>query len=161
MPAKIKSLKSKKPMKTIIKSPVVYATKSQLLDYVSKFEFNEFVGEMRDFRVDTNKRFDLIDNRASFTDKRFTSIDDRFSSIDKRFDLVDDRFSSIDKRFDSIDRRIDRLEDSIRTTIGTYYEQFREDLKTGLEYVQNIDAKKVDQSQFEALKIRVDRILQS
>lgn len=38
-------------------------TKSHLLDYVTKFEFNEFRDEMKDFRSDTQQRFETLDRK--------------------------------------------------------------------------------------------------
>ena len=46
-------------------------TKAQLHDYVTKFEFNEFAGEMRDFREETSKRFDRIDRRIDRLEESF------------------------------------------------------------------------------------------
>lgn len=107
--------------------------KHQLLDYVSKREFNDFVEEMRDFRESTESRFDLIDQK----------------------------FNAVDKRFLGIDRKFDELKEIIRVQTGALLDQFREDLKVGLEYVQNIDNKKVDLVEFEKLKEKVNIILSS
>jgi hypothetical protein len=100
--------------------------KHQLLDYVSKREFNDFVLEMRDFR-----------------------------------DITETRFGVIDRRFNDVDRKFDELKEIIRVQTGAILDQFREDLKVGLEYVQNIDNKKVDLIEFEKLKHKVDIILSS
>ena len=51
------------------KTPTLYAQQSQLMDYVTKFEFNEF-------RDEVNHRFDSVD-------KKFTAVDVRFSDLDK------------------------------------------------------------------------------
>lgn len=126
--------------------------KHQLLDYVSKREFNDFVAEMRDFRDETRVRFGAIDKRFETIDQRFVSIDQRFVAIDKKFDAIDKRFNIIDKKFDE-------LKEIIRVQTGALLDQFREDLKTGLEYVQNIDNKKVDLIEFEKLKEKVNIIL--
>lgn len=40
-----------------------FVSKHQLIDYVTKREFNDFVEEMRDFRDSTNKRLGNIDRR--------------------------------------------------------------------------------------------------
>jgi chaperonin cofactor prefoldin len=103
--------------------------KHQLLDYVSKREFGDFVDEMRDFRTVTESRFDSIESRLS----------------------------AHDKRFDKIDRQIDELKEIIRIQTGAILDQFREDLKIGIEYFQNIDKNKVDKVEFEKLKIEIDR----
>lgn len=103
--------------------------KHQLLDYVSKREFGDFVEDMRDFRTVT----------------------------DDRFDAIESRLSAHDKRFDKIDRQFDELKEIIRIQTGAILDQFREDLKTGIEYFQNIDNNKVDKADFEKLKIEIDR----
>lgn len=121
-----------------MKTPTTYATRSQLMDYVTKGDFTEFKEEMRDFRDDAEKRF---------------------TSIDSKLRTIDDRFDSIDKRLSIHDRRFDTLEDTIRRSIGLMHEQFREDLKIGIEYFQNVDNKKVDIKDFEALKIKVEAIM--
>lgn len=100
-----------------MKKENIYATKSQLLDLVTKIEFSEFKEEMRDFRYST------------------------------------------EKRFIAIDRRFDSIEELIRTSTGVLYDQFSHDLKLGMEYFQNIDNKKVDTKEFEALKIRVEQYI--
>jgi hypothetical protein len=98
--------------------------KHQLLDYVSKREFNDFVLEMRDFRGITETRFGVID-----------------------------------RRFNDVDRKFDELKEIIRVQTGAILDQFREDLKVGLEYVQNVDNKKVDLVEFERLKEKVNKII--
>ena len=53
-------------------------TKSHLLDYVTKVEFNDFRDEMKDFRVDTQNRFTSIDNRLDSLDRKVDSIREEF-----------------------------------------------------------------------------------
>jgi hypothetical protein len=115
----------------MIKIDTTPVSKYQLLDYVTKREFNDFVAEMRDFREITESKFNLIDKR----------------------------FDGIDKRFNNIDRRFDELKEDIRIQIGAALEQFRDDLKVGLEYIQNVEKTKVDQEEFDQLKIKVEKIL--
>ena len=122
-----------------MRTNTTYATRSQLLDYVTKREFADFWEEFTEFKADTAGHFE---------------------AINLRFNAVDQRFDAVDKRFILLDRRINQLVDDTRLQIGTLFEQFREDLKTGLEYVQNVDAKKVDKDEFIALEIKVERILQ-
>jgi len=93
-------------------------SKHQLLDYVSKRDFNDFVAEMRDFRDETVARFE--------------SIDQKFVTIDKRFD-------AIDKRFNIIDRRLDKLEDSFRIQVGAVLDQFKEYVQITKEHMQGVE----------------------
>ena len=56
----------------------VQIKKHQLLDYVSKRDFNDYVGEMRDFRDGTEIRFDAIDKRFSAIDRRLDKLGEDF-----------------------------------------------------------------------------------
>lgn len=131
----------------MVNTNTTLVSKHQLLDYVSKRDFNDFVAEMRDFRDVTETRFDAIDKR--------------FNAVDARIDAIDQRLNNIDKRFNSIDHKFDELKEIIRVQTGALLDQFREDLKVGLEYVQNVDNRKVDLIEFEELKEKVNTILSS
>jgi len=94
-----------------MKTNTTYVTKDQLISaYVSKFAFSEFKEEVRDFREETTERFDSIDSRLN----------------------------AHDKRFDTIDRKLDNIEENTRRTIGAALDQFRADLKVGIEYIADI-----------------------
>lgn len=43
-------------------------------------------GEFRDFKEETNQRFEMIDKRFEKMDERFEKIDERFEKMDERFD---------------------------------------------------------------------------
>jgi septal ring factor EnvC (AmiA/AmiB activator) len=49
--------------------------------------------EIKQLRIDMNKRFEQVD-------KRFEQVDRQFDQIDKRFEQVDKRFEQVDKRLD-------------------------------------------------------------
>ncbi len=66
--------------------------------------------QLRDFKRDTDNRFEQVD-------KRFEQVDKRFEQVDKRFAQVDKRFEQIDKRFEQVDHRFQRLEDKIDNLI--------------------------------------------
>jgi len=112
-----------------MKTPSTYATKSNLLDYVTKSDFNEFKTEMYDFR---NEMYDFRDE-------------------------VNQRFSRVDKRFDSIDRKLIDMEENIRRSIGLLHEQFREDLKASTEYYSSLDRVKVDRAEFDAVRLKINQ----
>lgn len=76
-------------------------------------------------------------------------------------DITETRFGVIDRRFNDMDRKFDELKEIIRIQTGAILDQFREDLKVGLEYVQNIDNRKIDSVDFERLKEKVNIILSS
>ena len=103
-----------------MKNNTTQVTKSDLLDYVTKFEFNEFRVEVRDFR----------------------------ESVESRFNAIDRRFDGVDRRFDSIDRRFDQLQEEFRTHTGVILQQTREYFDTVMEYMRNIEAKKMDKEVF-------------
>ncbi|MEK7646643.1 MAG: hypothetical protein AAB381_03055 [Patescibacteria group bacterium] len=54
------------------------ATKSDLLDYVTKFEFSEF-------RTEVSDRFDSVDSRLDSLDKRVDNLDRKIDSIREEF----------------------------------------------------------------------------
>ncbi len=109
-------------MKTQAKSQKTYVTKSNLLDYVTKGEFNEFKTEMYDFKSE------MYDFR-----------------------------SRTEKRFDAIDRKLVELEENMRRSFGLLHEQFREDLRTSMEYFTDIDRKKLDKDEFDALRYKINQ----
>lgn len=47
----------------MIKTDTTLVSKNQLLDYLSKRDFNDFVVDMRDFQEITNARFNSIDKQ--------------------------------------------------------------------------------------------------
>jgi len=114
--------------------------KHQLLDYVSKREFNDFVGDMREFREVTVTRFD---------------------QIDVRFETIERRLSGIDKQILTLNKNIDQFREDVRVQIGAALEQFKEHLDLGLEYMQNVEDKKVDKREFEKLEERVNKYMAS
>lgn len=100
-----------------------YATKSQLIDYVHKGEFNEFKKEMYEFK---KEMYDFRDEFIIFRDK------------------TESRFNSIDKRFNSIDRKFDELKEEFRIHTGIILQETREQFKTVMEYLKYLDEKKMD-----------------
>ena len=55
--------------------------------------------DLKDFRSDTLKQFEKVDQRFDKVDDRFNQleakVDQRFEKVDKRFDKVNDRFNQI------------------------------------------------------------------
>lgn len=62
----------------MLKTNSTLVTKNQLLDYISKRDFNDFVVEMRDFRDGTEIRFSAIDKRLNSIDRRFDKLSEDF-----------------------------------------------------------------------------------
>jgi len=93
-----------------MKSTITYVTRSQLFDYVTKREFNEFKQEMYNFR-------------------------DEMYEFRKNTEL---HFARIDKRFNDVDRRFDELREEFRVCTGILVEEMREERKVTLEYVRGL-----------------------
>ncbi len=95
-----------------------FVTKDKLADYVSKNDFHEFKMEMRDFRDETNNKFDGIEIRLS----------------------------AHNKRFNEIERKIDDLKSEYYIHIGVMREAFRHDLLLAVEHLQGLVTKTIDPS---------------
>ncbi len=65
--------------------------------------------DLKDFKGDMDRRFELVDKRFEQVDKRFEQVDKRFEQVDKRFEQVDQRLvqiaASIDRMGDKLDYR--------------------------------------------------------
>ena len=61
--------------------------------------------QLRDFKGDTDKRFDKVDQRFQQVNQRFDQIDQRFQQVDHRFQRLEDK---IDNLIERIDVKIDR-----------------------------------------------------
>ena len=107
-------------------------TKAELHDYVTKFEFNEFVGDMRDFRQDANERFNKVGKRFDSIDRRIDRLEESFrvqtgvileemrslsqatveylkgmeSRLDSRIDGVESKLTNIDSRLMVVETKI-------------------------------------------------------
>ena len=73
--------------------------------------------DLKDFRSDTLKQFEKVDQRFDKVDDRFNQleakVDQRFEKVDERFDKVNDRFNQLetktDQRFDKINDRFNQI----------------------------------------------------
>ncbi len=61
--------------------------------------------QLKDFKGDTDKRFEQVDKRFEQVDKRFEQVDKRFEQVDHRFQRLEDK---IDNLIERIDVKIDR-----------------------------------------------------
>jgi chromosome segregation ATPase len=68
--------------------------------------------QIRDFKGDTDRRFEQVDKRFEQVDKRFEQVDKRFEQVDKRFEQVDHRFQRLEDKIDNLIERIDVKVDS-------------------------------------------------
>ena len=72
-------------------------------------EFARLLDELRDLRIDMNRRFEQVDQRLEQVDRRFEQVDQRFEQVDQRFDQVDQRFDRLENEFHDVHVHIDRL----------------------------------------------------
>ena len=121
-----------------MKTNPTQVTKSDLLDYVTRLDFNDFRKEVLD---------------------RFDSVSDKFASVDVRFNAVDKRFDSLERRIDSLDRKVESIREDFRIHTGVILQQSREEFKIAMEYMQYVEAKKLDKEEFEALERRIQHLI--
>ncbi len=89
--------------------------------FATKEEVASILSELRDFRTETQERFEQIDQRFEQIDQRFEQIDQRFESLEARMEAG----------FKEVQRAIDRLgarwgirnESVFRQTVATLLEQ--------------------------------------
>ena len=62
--------------------------------------------ELREFRKETNERFDLMD-------KRITKLDERVCRLEEKVDKLDKRVCRLEEKVDKLDARVCKLEDKV------------------------------------------------
>lgn len=103
----------------MLKTNSTIVTKNQLLDYVSKRKFNDFVADMQDFRDETGLRFGVVDKRLSNLDRKFEELKE---DMRVRVGTILDQFKEnmqINMEYmigleERLTNRIQRSEDKIR-----------------------------------------------
>ena len=60
---------------------------------------DKILNEIKQLRIDMNKRFEQVDKRFEMMQH---NMDKRFDQVDKRLEQVDKRFEQVDKRFETI-----------------------------------------------------------
>lgn len=97
--------------------PYVYHTLSEKL--ATKEDVEAVQSELREFRTETNQRFDKVDKRFDKVERQAEEFraetNQRFEEVYQRFDEVDQRFDKMDQRFDKMGQRIDSLETRMET----------------------------------------------
>ena len=71
----------------------------------------EILSEIKELRIDMNKRFEQVD-------KRFEQVDKRFEQVDKRFESMQ---SNMDKRFEQVDKRLDFIQNILYALMGLIF----------------------------------------
>jgi hypothetical protein len=63
------------------------------------------------------------------------------------------------QRFDTLDRKFDQLREEFRVHTGVLLQQSREEFKIAMEYMQHVEAKKLDKEEFEALERSIQHLI--
>jgi chromosome segregation ATPase len=71
------------------------------------------LNELREFKRDTEKRFDSMDQRLDKVDQRLDSVEQRLGSVEHRLDSVEHRLDSVEHRLGSVEHRLDSVEENI------------------------------------------------
>jgi DNA repair exonuclease SbcCD ATPase subunit len=66
-----------------------------------------------EFKNESYKKFDLIDQKFVAIDQRFDQVDKKIVAIDQRFDQVDKKIVAIDQRFDQVDQKFERVDQKL------------------------------------------------
>ena len=67
---------------------------------------NAILKELREFRTETNKKFDDVNERLDETNKRIDVVNVRLDETNKRIDDVNERLDETNRRIDEVDERL-------------------------------------------------------
>jgi len=89
-----------------------------------------FREQLRDLKLDMDRKFSDMDRKFSDMDRRFTDIDRKFSDVDKHFDTsrqdMLDRFNQVDKRFEQVDKRLDETQRDMKERFAQVDKRFEQ-----------------------------------
>ena len=103
-----------------------FVRRSEFYEYMKKSDerFERLLRELREFREDTNRRFEEMredmNHRFEEVYRRFEATDKRFEAADKRFEAIDKRFEEVYHRFDKVDTDFKNLEDWVGIVVGGF-----------------------------------------
>ena len=66
--------------------------------------------ELREFRKETNERFDLMDKRITKLEEKVDKLDERVCRLEEKVDKLDKRVCILEEKVDKLDERVCRLE---------------------------------------------------
>lgn len=66
--------------------------------------------ELREFRKETNERFDLMDKRITKLEEKVDKLDERVSRLEVKVDKLNERVSRLEVKVDKLDERVSNLE---------------------------------------------------
>lgn len=67
---------------------------------------NAILKELREFRTETNKKFDDVNERFDETNKRIDVVNERLDETNRRIDDVNERLDETNRRIDDVDERL-------------------------------------------------------
>ena len=69
--------------------------------------------ELREFRKETNERFDLMDKRITKLEEKVDKLDVRVCRLEEKVDKLDVRVCRLEEKVDKLDVRVCRLEEKV------------------------------------------------
>lgn len=114
--------------KTSLESPYF------LPDYVRKTDFDEFKGDMRNFRYE----FDSFRKDMSVFKDNMNAFRDETS---QRFVTVDIRMAGIEKRLDDLNNNVRNLRDDMPRYMGVLRDGFKQDLNIAIDFIKGVGDK--------------------
>jgi len=90
------------------------------------------LNELREFKRDTEKRFDSMDQRLDKVDQRLDSVEQRLDSVEHRLGSVEHRLDSVEENIIGMNRRLDIITEQ---TAGLL--EFRTEVNQKLDQISN------------------------
>lgn len=71
--------------------------------------------ELREFRKETNERFDLMDKRITRLEEKVDKLDARVCRLEEKVDRLEERVTRLEERVERLDKRVANLEEGRKT----------------------------------------------
>ena len=71
--------------------------------------------ELREFRKETNERFDLMDKRITKLEEKVDKLDERVCKLEEKVDRLDKRLCKLEEKVDRLEERVANLEEGRKT----------------------------------------------
>ena len=69
--------------------------------------------ELKEFRKETNERFDLMDKRITRLEEKVDNLNERVCRLEEKVDKLDARVCSLEEKVDKLDARVCSLEEKV------------------------------------------------
>jgi len=119
--------------------------KIEIYQSLNNKKFELVFDEIKNLRVDMNKRFEQVEKRFEQIDKRFEQVEKRFEQIDKRFEQVEKRFEQADKRIELMDKKFEKRFEQMERHLEKRFQlvanemkQLREDTNHRFDFNQQL-----------------------